>query len=237
MLKVKNITFLYKEQPSPKPMSFEVRPQSANILIGPNGCGKTSLLRALIGLTPIISGTVESKTKTPAYLSTNPQLNEHLSGQDILQLFDIDSSPWNIQEAHELFDIKPLLFRSAHTLSHGELKRLLWVAVLSHPSPLVLLDEPLNGLDWQYQLNSSYVVQEQIKQGRSFLISTHDLQWPLRLGNPQALSLSEGGLITNGPYDQLITSTIVQNSFNFISTISDNPIDGTRTLTLSKSKK
>jgi molybdate transport system ATP-binding protein len=128
-------------------------------VFGPSGAGKTTFLRAVAGLAPLTSGTIKingsALTGRPeqrriAYVFQDNRLFPHLSVQENL-LFGLKRAPLphrlRLDDAVAALDLSPLLARSTRFLSGGEQKRVaLGRALLSQPR-LVLMDEPLAGID------------------------------------------------------------------------------------------
>ena len=122
-------------------------------IIGPNGCGKTTLLRLLLGELAATSGTIRQGTKVEvAYFD---QLREQLDETKTLQenVSDTDKLMINGQQRHIIGYMEDFLFtpersRSpARYLSGGERNRLLLARLFSKPSNVLVLDEPTNDLD------------------------------------------------------------------------------------------
>lgn len=143
-------------------------PPSVTALFGPSGCGKTTLLRAIAGLTPC-SGSIRFKEeiwqgsdhlvpcheRRVGYVFQEDRLFPHLSVEENLRYglkrADVQQVPIKLPLADvvEQFDLANLLGRKPKTLSGGESRRVnVARAILGQPQ-LLLLDEPLNGLDSQ----------------------------------------------------------------------------------------
>jgi iron complex transport system ATP-binding protein len=175
-------------------VSGEIAPASVTFLVGPNGSGKTSLLKALGGILKPKKGEVQT-TEEPVYLSSQFYLQNGLTGHDLFDLYDIRNSKW--PKTDELA-IDGLLSRPLETLSSGERQRVLLSAVLFHKSSVVLLDEPLSHLDWNFSLKLKQIIDTQTKMGRSFIISNHDLHWILNFDEAKTWVLFEKTIVLKG---------------------------------------
>lgn len=147
-------------------------------LIGPNGSGKTTLLKTLSEIIEPLSGSIELDSHS-IFLNTEPQIQDGITGNDLLDLYQTKNSKWDTKNLLEYFETKNLLTTPIEKLSSGERQRILLCAVLLNKSKWALMDEPLNHLDWNYSLKLKNIIIEQSKLGRNFLISNHDLNWAL----------------------------------------------------------
>lgn len=177
MLSFKNLSVGFT-RPVLEGISGEIDSGIINFIIGPNGSGKTTLLKSLSQILRPLSGVI-STTDTPIYLTSDFHIQHGLTGRDLLDLFGAKNSKWYNEELLTLLEISSILDSPLELLSNGERQRILICSVLSNPSSIVFLDEPLNHLDWNFSLKLKKILQTQSKQGRAFLISNHDLNWAL----------------------------------------------------------
>ena len=160
---------------------------------GESGCGKTSLLRAVLGFVPLTAGTIEvcgftldarhihDIRQQTAYVPQELQPPVTI-GHDLLKLtLDLSANqPHAERERYQalmsLVGLDPsLLELSAAKLSGGQRQRLLLTASLSLPKPLLLLDEPTSALDEDSTQRVGLAVQQACHEGnRSALIVSHD---------------------------------------------------------------
>lgn len=225
--------YLEKIQIGQEPMTF---------VLGPNGAGKSTLLRSLAGtLKPqagqvLFNGTnvheIEDPRYRPAYLPTRNQIQYGVTGEDLLSLFQIDTSEWYEDSTFAVLETHNHLPRPLQNLSSGEAQRVVLSAVLSHPSNFVLLDEPLNFLDVAFHFALQKIVFQQLCRGRSFIISTHDLNWALMFPKSRAIILSQAELLFDGPLESALTHPKVQEAFRFKSLLTDNPLTHDKLLAL-----
>jgi len=193
-------------------ISGELPESSITFLIGPNGSGKTSLLKTLSHIIPTKTGII-STSDSPVYLSSEFHLQSGLTGNDLLDLYANKTSPWFDKDMIEIFEVKHLMNTSLDTLSSGERQRMLLLAVLSHKSSIVFLDEPLNHLDWNFSLKLKKVIQLQASKGRCFLISNHDLNWALNFKNTQTWVLFQKSIFLKNSTESVLNDIKLQEVF------------------------
>ena len=168
-------------------ISFEVRRGQVLGLLGPNGAGKTTTLRVLMGLIMPTAGTVrifgtEVLPGAPVLASVGafvegPGLLPHLTGRDNLRLYWAASGrPESAAEFDTVLEIAGLgasLDRRVKTYSHGMQQRLAIAQAMLGLPPVLVLDEPTNGLDPPQIAEMREVLHRYAATGRTVIISSH----------------------------------------------------------------
>lgn len=186
ILSVTHLNKRFKRQPVLQDVTFDCEPGRIIGLVGANGAGKTTIMKSILGLirtegAVTIAGQAMQFDWHPALAQVGalieyPSLYPYLSGWDNLRLFARDQDvAAQIQALVTQFDMSDYIHRKARTYSLGMKQKLgIALAFLNHPQ-LVILDEPMNGLDPQgtKQLHDFIVAQKQ--QGVTLLISSHIL--------------------------------------------------------------
>lgn len=186
ILSVTHLNKRFKRQPVLQDVTFDCEPGRIIGLVGANGAGKTTIMKSILGLirtegAVTIAGQTMQFDRHPALAQVGalieyPSLYPYLSGWDNLRLFARDQDvAAQIQALVTQFDMSNYIHRKARTYSLGMKQKLgIALAFLNHPQ-LVILDEPMNGLDPQgtKQLRDFIVAQKQ--QGVTLLISSHIL--------------------------------------------------------------
>ncbi len=150
---------------------------------GPNGIGKSSLIRILAGLLRPMAGTV-ARTGSVALLDERPALDPHLPLGEALRFWQrIDGPADNHAAALGLTDLLEVPVRF---LSTGQKKRAALARMLGQQAPVWLLDEPLNGLDRDAVALVENLVDEHARSGGIAVIASHQ---PFALPSLQRLSL------------------------------------------------
>lgn len=133
-------------------VSFDIQDKTITTIIGPNGAGKSTLLRLLLGLTPLSSGTItRSKGIKLGYMPQRLTLNASLplTVERFLSLSQSATKSTRLQITTVLDQVNAsyALKQSIHTLSGGEWQRVLLARALLQSPDLLVLDEPVQGLD------------------------------------------------------------------------------------------
>ena len=203
MLKVSNLFFSYnKNKKVLDDVSFDIKQGECVILLGPNGVGKTTLLSLLLGNNKTKEGSIsyfdkdikELNAKEKAdYISYVPQL---ISGNDLtvfdtvilgrLPYYKIYPNKNDINLTNEYiskFGLQELKDKQTNQISGGERQIVSLVRGLIQESKLLIFDEPTNNLDINAQLRVLDIIKEEKKKNKSFLISMHDINQALAIGD------------------------------------------------------
>lgn len=169
-------------------VSFTVDAGAALILRGPNGIGKTTLLRCLAGLQPPLEGRVIAAPDSIAYAAHADGLKTMLSVAENLRfwarVFDRDE----IDAALEAMNLRDLAERPAGALSAGQKRRLGLARLLVTGRPIWLLDEPTVSLDADSVALFAAVIRGHLAAGGAAVMATH-----IELALPEAAILDLGG--------------------------------------------
>lgn len=170
-----------------KDVSFSVQTGHIVGLVGPNGAGKSTIMKAVLGLFNYSSGkiTIDGDPVSPTShramdkvgaLIEYPGIYPFLTGYQHLQLFSKEStSKDQIMDIVDKMKMDSYINRKAKTYSLGMKQKLgIALAVVDRPK-LVILDEPMNGLDPQANKDLRTIILDLAKQGTTFLISSHIL--------------------------------------------------------------
>ncbi len=235
MFKVEQLSFGYT--PNNVNFSAEIKNGSLTFLIGANGSGKTSLLKTFAGLLPPLAGKVEYiGSARPLYLPANPEASDWLTPDDIFEIFGRGGSKHHENDLLSL-GVDRILSQPIHHLSLGEQKRVFLAAALASSAETILLDEPLNSLDWNMELVLKRILEQHVSEGRTFLIAAHQLHWIARFKGATSWFLNNFSRLKSGATEEVLLSQEVQAVFNFAVSFTDNPLDGSRLIATGDNKR
>ncbi len=194
-------------------ISGDVQPGEALAVVGRNGVGKSTLLKALAGQLPLTSGAVTwngSDISTHALYSRlglgiayTPQDNVvfgELSVADNLWLHLNDRKPERYQALFEQFPLlQTRLSQRAGSLSGGERKLLSFTRTLGLQAPLAMLDEPTEGVQPENIERMAAAVNQRKAKGASFIIVEQNLEFVSAIAT-KVVVLDHGEVVLQGPY-------------------------------------
>ena len=200
-------------------ISLKVEPGTVFALLGPNGSGKTTIVRILTTLLKPDSGTArvgdydvtknEQKVRSIIGLAGQyPAVDENLTGKENLEmialLYHIGSKQARMRslELLELFKLMDAANRMVKTYSGGMRRRLDLAATLVAKPPILFLDEPTTGLDPRSRLGLWDVISEQSKDCNTVFLTTQNLEEADRLAKKIAI-MDNGKVIREGSPQEL----------------------------------
>lgn len=188
-LRVEDLTVARGGVPVLQGVSFTVAAGEAVILRGPNGIGKTTLLRTLAGLQPALAGRVSVPPESLAYAAHADGLKAVLGVEENLAFWASVHGTDSVAEAMGAMDLLSLRDRRAANLSAGQKRRLGLARLLVTGRPIWLLDEPTVSLDAASVVLFGQVVRRHLATGGAALMATH-----IDLG------LAEARILDLGPF-------------------------------------
>lgn len=230
MLEIKNYTKIYGEgKKATDNVTLNVESGDIFGFIGHNGAGKSTTIRAVVGVLDFDEGEIlidghsvkneplECK-KITAYIPDNPDLYENLTGIQYLNfvadVFGISSEEREekIKKYGDRLEITAALGDLISSYSHGMKQKVAILSALIHEPKLLVLDEPFVGLDPKAAFTLKEIMHEMCERGTAIFFSTHVLDVAQKLCNKIAI-IKGGRIIAAGGMDELIGDNSLEEVF------------------------
>jgi len=188
-------------------------------LLGPNGAGKTTTLRMVTGLLRPDSGAISvfgidaladpvAAKRIMAWLSDEPMIYDKLTPFEYLEfiagLWGVDAAASELRARDLLrwLDLEPHAHERCEGFSKGMRQKVALAGALVHEPRLIILDEPLTGLDAGSARQVKNVLRERVRQGCTVIMTTHILEVAERMADRIGV-IAGGKLIAQGTLDEL----------------------------------
>ena len=208
------LTKRFGDVPAVEGVSFTTKPGTITAFLGPNGAGKTTSLRMLLGLVSPTSGTATidghpyrdlprpRRTVGAVLESSNPYPGRTARQHLRIEALAAEAPDSRIGDVLELVDLEPVANRRVGTFSLGMRQRLALATALLCDPPILILDEPTNGLDPEGVRWLRRLLRELAADGRTILVSSHILAEVAQTVD-RVLIMSRGRLIADDLVDHL----------------------------------
>ena len=233
MLEFNHVAVTLGKQVLSRDLCMQLSPGQLHVIIGPNGTGKTSLLRALFGELPLQEGTIQFNGHTLAdlganrwrqqfgYMPQNNQLELELSVLEVVVLGRLQSLKLRLSDddlraamtALQSLGMAHLADRPMSTLSGGQRQMVLFAQVLLREPQIMLLDEPVSALDLQHQMQLMEHLHHQTRlRNWISLVVLHDLNLAAQFAD-QLIVLADGRLQAMGPPSVVLTEALISQLY------------------------
>ena len=246
-LAARSATLGYEARTICRDLTLAIPPGSFTVVVGPNACGKSTLLRAMARLLVPTQGQVvldgqdinRLKTRDVARrLGLLPQTSSAPDGLSVAELVARGRYPhqsflrqWSaadeeaVRSAIAATGLADLSDRPVDTLSGGQRQRA-WVAMaLAQETPILLLDEPTTFLDIAHQIDLMDLLERLNHEGRTIVAVLHDLNQAARYAS-HLVAMKDGKVIAEGPPADVVTREMVKSIFDIACVVMDDPVTG-----------
>lgn len=243
-----SVTLRYDERTISRDLSLAIPDGAFTVIVGPNACGKSTLLRALARLLRPASGRIvldgrdirDFPAKDVARrLGLLPQTATAPSGITVADLvargrFPHQSFLRQFSQADEAAvalamratHVDTLADRLVDELSGGQRQRV-WIAVvLAQETPILLLDEPTTFLDIAHQIELLDLLADLNRAGRTIVAVLHDLNHACRYAS-HLVAMRDGAIVAEGAPSAIVDETLVEAVFGLSSIIISDPVSNT----------
>ncbi len=248
ILTADHLSFSYHKTPVLRDVSFSLSQGQVLCVLGPNGVGKSTLFRCILGLQKGFGGQAaldgaDVRQLSPRELARRiayiPQFSAPVFRYTVLDTvlmgttaqLNLLSSPGEAQEraalaALDRLGIAHLKDRTAETLSGGERQLVLIARAMAQNTPLLVMDEPTASLDYGNAIRVMEIVRSLASDGYGIMLSTHDPDQVLRSAT-HALILSDGCVRSFGPPETAVTAEVLSQVYGTPIQIASLPVGGT----------
>ena len=211
VLEIKNVHKKYLSHPVLEGVGFSIPRGKIVGLLGPNGCGKTTILKLISGLLQLNEGEIRingicpgQQTKSMiSYLPERSYLNDWMKISDILNLFSDFYADFDRERAEQMLtDLKISKEEKLKTMSKGTKEKVQLILVMSRRASLYLLDEPIGGVDPATREYILHTILKNFDENSSILITTHLIQ-DVETIFDQVLFLNQGKIVIDGEVDEI----------------------------------
>lgn len=222
MIEIAHVSKTYDRTKAVDDLSLSVKQGEFFAFLGPNGAGKTTTIKLVAGLLRPDAGGIRvggidvekdylAAKAIMAYVPDQPYLYDKLSGREFLRfmggLFGMERNGLaaEIDHVSELFNIREFVDDLTETYSHGMKQRLTLAATLLHHPKVVVVDEPLVGLDPQSARLVKNIMKEEARKGTTIFMSTHVLSIAEETADRIGV-IRKGKLVAVGTLDEVRTA-------------------------------
>jgi len=219
IISVKELKKFFGDVKAVNGISFDVKKGEVFGLLGPNGAGKTTTIKLLLGLLEPKEGTIKIMGLNPeidevqiksrvGYVSEEPLIFKSLTPKDLfnfiasIRKLNAEETSERAQEYMESLGALEYYEQLVATLSHGNKQKIQIISSILHDPDLLILDEPLSGLDAKSVKVVKEIIDIHIENGGAVLFSTHIMEIAEDLCDRIAI-LNRGKIVGIGSMDEL----------------------------------
>jgi ABC-2 type transport system ATP-binding protein len=229
VIEIRSLTKKYGQFTAVDDLSLTVERGEVFGFLGPNGAGKTTTIRVVAGLSlptsgsvtvggvDVIANPVDAKAMM-GYIPDRPYLYEKLTGRELLQFVaNLYRCEWRDCEpaAIELlryFDLEAWIDTRIENLSHGMKQKLVIISALVHDPAVLIIDEPMVGLDALAQRQVKLLFRRLVDEGKTVFLTTHTLSVAEAVCDRIAI-IHRGRIVATGTTAELKQNRALEDRF------------------------
>ena len=219
MIELRQVTRVFDRKTAVDSLDLDVPPGELFAFLGPNGAGKTTTIKMMVGLLRPTRGRLriagfdvvrqprEASLQT-GYVPDEPYLYDKLSGREFLdfvsQLYGLPppAAAARIEQLIETFGLADFVDDLTESYSHGMRQRLVYASALLHDPQVLILDEPMVGLDPRSMRLVKDLLRAKVREGKTVFMSTHTLAIAEEIADRIAV-IADGRLLYLGTVEAL----------------------------------
>lgn len=235
ILKVDNLSSGYFNKQVLNNISFELNQGDILSILGPNGCGKTTLFKTILGFLSIANGSIIlndepiqniSKNNLSKHIAYIPQLHQPTFSFSVIDIVLMGRTAYTplfgtptkkdkmiASNALEELNISYLKNEPYTKLSGGERQLVLFARALCQQAKILIMDEPTANLDFTNQTLVLKTIKSLSEKGYSIIMSTHSPDQPFNISN-KILLLKKGNMIAFGDTNTILTEEILNEVYD-----------------------
>ena len=237
---INNLDFSYINNEIFTSLNLNFSPNKLHGILGPNGCGKTTLLKTILKLLKVNNASIfidkmdinnisrDKFAKQIAYVEQSSNQLPQIIVKDYIKLARYIYNDYNqgenkiVEDVIKLLKIEDLKFKYLNQLSGGELQKVILARALSQETKILILDEPTANLDPLHQLEIMNVLKDLVKKKDLTIITTlHDINLALSFCDEIVLINKDKKI--QGPTDKIINKENIKTYFKLDSSFTVNP--------------
>ncbi|AET16830.1 TPA: ABC transporter ATP-binding protein [Pasteurella multocida] len=226
LVTLKHVSIGYKKQVLASDLNLQLEPNQVVCLLGANGCGKTTLLKTLLGLLPTLAGEILlqnrphftwTQKELAQFIGYVPQVHHlfHFTVQEVVLMGRTAQLAWYsspkqkdiaiAEQCLSTLGIAHLSQRFYHEISGGERQLVLIARALAQQPAFLIMDEPTSNLDFGNQIRVLEKITQLKQTGLSILMTTHQPEHSFHVAD-RTILFHQGRIIANGTPKQTLTT-------------------------------